>query len=324
MDRALADAAGGMGGEVQPGLAHLLSGEASFAEAIYRDQTSRLHIVQAGGEVPSNFGDMALIFDALRATYDFVILATGADAAARLLAAESDLTLLFAEDGRDRDFLLDDFEAAGVHWNSCWRGWIVRGNWSKLRRKSRRPSAPLLYLPSPTRFNPLPTPGGRHERIRGHPSHHPRRRPAGDGRYAGKVLLIVNVASKCGFTPQYAGLEALQRRFAERGFDVLGFPCDQFGHQEPGNADEIKNFCSLTYDVTFPMFAKVEVNGEGAHPLYRLLKKQAPGLLGTEAIKWNFTKFLVGRDGKVVKRYAPTDKPEALAGDVEMALAKPT
>jgi glutathione peroxidase len=138
--------------------------------------------------------------------------------------------------------------------------------------------------------------------------------------YAGKVLLVVNVASKCGFTPQYAGLEALQRRFAERGFDVLGFPCDQFGHQEPGNAEEIANFCSLTYDVTFPMFSKIEVNGEGAHPLYRLLKKQAPGLLGTEAIKWNFTKFLVGRDGTVVKRYAPTDKPEALAGDIEKAL----
>ena len=138
--------------------------------------------------------------------------------------------------------------------------------------------------------------------------------------YAGKVLLVVNVASKCGFTPQYAGLEALQRQFADRGFDVLGFPCDQFGHQEPGNAEEIKNFCALTYDVTFPMFSKIEVNGEGAHPLYRLLKKEAPGLLGTEAIKWNFTKFLVGRDGKVLKRYAPTDKPEALAGDIEKAL----
>ncbi len=141
------------------------------------------------------------------------------------------------------------------------------------------------------------------------------------GDYAGKVLLIVNVASKCGFTPQYTGLEALQRRFGERGFDVLGFPCDQFGHQEPGDAEEIKSFCSLTYDVTFPMFAKIEVNGDGAHPLYRQLKKQAPGLLGTEAIKWNFTKFLVGRDGKVLKRYAPTDKPESLAGDIEKALA---
>ena len=140
------------------------------------------------------------------------------------------------------------------------------------------------------------------------------------GDYAGKVLLIVNVASKCGFTPQYAGLEALQRRFAERGFEVLGFPCDQFGHQEPGDEKEIKSFCTLKYDVTFPMFAKIEVNGGGAHPLYRYLKKQAPGLLGTEGIKWNFSKFLVGRDGKVLKRYAPTDKPEDIAGDIEKAL----
>jgi glutathione peroxidase len=138
--------------------------------------------------------------------------------------------------------------------------------------------------------------------------------------YDGKVLLIVNVASKCGFTPQYTGLEALHRRFASQGFEVLGFPCDQFGHQEPGDAAEIKSFCALKYDVTFPLFAKIEVNGEGAHPLYRLLKKEAPGLLGTEAIKWNFTKFLVGRDGKVLKRYAPTDKPEDLAGDIEKAL----
>ncbi len=140
------------------------------------------------------------------------------------------------------------------------------------------------------------------------------------GDYAGKVLLIVNVASKCGCTPQYAGLEALQRRFAERGFEVLGFPCDQFGHQEPGDEEAIKSFCTLKYDVTFPMFAKIEVNGAGAHPLYRYLKKQAPGLLGTEGIKWNFSKFLVGRDGKVLKRYAPTDKPEDIAGDIEKAL----
>jgi glutathione peroxidase len=139
--------------------------------------------------------------------------------------------------------------------------------------------------------------------------------------YAGKVLLVVNVASKCGFTPQYTGLEALERRFAARGFEVLGFPCDQFGHQEPGNEAEIKNFCTLKYDVTFPLFAKIEVNGDGAHPLYRYLKKEAPGLLGTEAVKWNFTKFLVSRDGKVLKRYAPTDKPEDLAGDIEKALA---
>jgi glutathione peroxidase len=140
------------------------------------------------------------------------------------------------------------------------------------------------------------------------------------GDYAGKVLLIVNVASKCGFTPQYAGLEALERRFAAKGFEVLGFPCDQFGHQEPGEEAEIKNFCTLKYDVTFPLFAKVEVNGEGAHPLYRYLKKEAPGLLGTEAVKWNFTKFLVSREGKVLKRYAPTDKPEDFAGDIEKAL----
>ena len=139
--------------------------------------------------------------------------------------------------------------------------------------------------------------------------------------YAGKVLLIVNVASKCGFTPQYAGLEALEKRFSARGFDVLGFPCDQFGHQEPGDEAEIQNFCTLNYGVTFPMFAKIEVNGANAHPLYRHLKKAAPGLLGTEAIKWNFTKFLVGRDGAVVKRYAPNDKPEDIAADIEQALA---
>jgi glutathione peroxidase len=140
------------------------------------------------------------------------------------------------------------------------------------------------------------------------------------GDYAGKVLLIVNVASKCGFTPQYTGLEALHRRFSARGFEVLGFPCDQFGHQEPGDEKEIKSFCTLNYDVTFPLFTKIDVNGNGAHPLYRYLKKQAPGLLGTEAIKWNFSKFLVDRDGKVLKRYAPTDKPEDLAGDIEAAL----
>ena len=137
----------------------------------------------------------------------------------------------------------------------------------------------------------------------------------------GKVLLIVNVASKCGFTPQYAGLEALWREYADQGLVVLGFPCDQFGHQEPGNADEIRNFCSLTYDVSFPMFAKVEVNGAGAHPLWKWLKDEKGGLLGIDAIKWNFTKFLVGRDGRVRKRYAPTDKPESLARDIEAALA---
>jgi len=138
--------------------------------------------------------------------------------------------------------------------------------------------------------------------------------------YAGKVLLVVNVASKCGFTPQYEGLEALHRRYADRGFEVLGFPCNQFGAQEPGNAEEIASFCSLTYDVTFPVFAKIDVNGSGADPLYGELKKQAPGFLGTEGIKWNFTKFLVGRDGQVVERYAPTTKPEEIAADIEKLL----
>ncbi|RZA28681.1 MAG: glutathione peroxidase, partial [Lysobacteraceae bacterium] len=120
--------------------------------------------------------------------------------------------------------------------------------------------------------------------------------------YRGKALLVVNVASKCGFTPQYAGLEKLWQDYRDRGLVVLGFPCDQFGSQEPGNEEEIKNFCSLTYDVDFPMFAKVEVNGAGAHPLWRWLKKEKGGLLGIDAIKWNFTKFLVGRDGRPVKR----------------------
>jgi glutathione peroxidase len=138
--------------------------------------------------------------------------------------------------------------------------------------------------------------------------------------YAGKVLLVVNVASKCGFTPQYEGLEALHRTYADRGFEVLGFPCNQFGAQEPGDAEEIANFCSLTYDVTFPVFAKIDVNGSGADPLYGELKKQAPGFLGTEGIKWNFTKFLVGRDGQVVERYAPTTKPEEIAADIEKLL----
>ena len=135
--------------------------------------------------------------------------------------------------------------------------------------------------------------------------------------YAGKVLLIVNTASKCGFTPQYEGLEALHRRYATRGFEVLGFPCNQFGGQEPGDAAEIAQFCSLTYDVTFPVFAKIEVNGDGADPLYDELKRQAPGLLGSKAIKWNFTKFLVDRSGKVVQRYAPTTKPEDIATAIE-------
>jgi glutathione peroxidase len=138
--------------------------------------------------------------------------------------------------------------------------------------------------------------------------------------FAGQALLIVNVASQCGFTPQYAGLEALHRRFRERGFAILGFPCDQFGHQEPGDEAEIRNFCSLNYDVTFPMFAKVEVNGLNAHPLFKALKQEAPGLLGTRAIKWNFTKFLIDRSRRVVRRYAPSEKPEKLAGDIAAVL----
>ena len=138
--------------------------------------------------------------------------------------------------------------------------------------------------------------------------------------YAGKVLLIVNTASKCGFTPQYEGLEALHRDLGPRGFEVLGFPCNQFGAQEPGDAAEIANFCSLTYDVTFPVFAKIEVNGGGADPLFQRLKADAPGLLGTKSIKWNFTKFLVDRAGKVVRRYAPNDKPEAIRADIEALL----
>jgi glutathione peroxidase len=140
-------------------------------------------------------------------------------------------------------------------------------------------------------------------------------------KYRGKVLLIVNVASRCGFTPQYTGLEALYRKHKGEGLVVLGFPCDQFGHQEPGDEEEIKRFCSTTYDVTFPMFAKIEVNGPATHPLYRHLKAERPGVLGSEAIKWNFTKFLVGRDGEVLRRYAPKETPEAIERDVAEALA---
>ena len=139
--------------------------------------------------------------------------------------------------------------------------------------------------------------------------------------YAGKTLLIVNVASKCGFTPQYKGLEALYRQYKDRGFVVLGFPCDQFGHQEPGNEAEIRRFCSSTYGVTFPMFAKIKVNGPDTHPLYEYLKESLPGILGLQAIKWNFTKFLVGKDGVPVKRYAPADKPQSIEPDVEAVLA---
>jgi glutathione peroxidase len=139
--------------------------------------------------------------------------------------------------------------------------------------------------------------------------------------YAGKVLLIVNVASKCGFTPQYAGLEKLYRKYADRGLVVLGFPCNQFGGQEPGTEEEISKFCSLHYDVTFPIFAKVDVNGDETHPLFALLKQQAPGLLGTQAVKWNFTKFLVDRQGRARKRFAPSDTPESIEPEVEAALA---
>jgi len=139
-------------------------------------------------------------------------------------------------------------------------------------------------------------------------------------RYRGKTLLIVNVASRCGFTSQYEGLQTLYDTYREKGFEVLGFPCNQFGHQEPGDEAEIKGFCSLTYNVTFPLFAKVEVNGNNAHPLYRYLKSAKKGLLGTEAIKWNFTKFLVGPDGSVLKRYAPTDTPARIAADLATLL----
>ncbi len=138
--------------------------------------------------------------------------------------------------------------------------------------------------------------------------------------YRGKVMLIVNTASKCGFTPQYEGLEQLHEAYAARGLAVLGFPCNQFGAQEPGDAAEIAHFCSLTYDVQFPLFAKIDVNGAAAHPLYRYLKHAAKGVLGTEAIKWNFTKFLVDRAGTVVARFAPTAKPEALRPAIEKLL----
>ena len=138
--------------------------------------------------------------------------------------------------------------------------------------------------------------------------------------YRGKVLLVVNVASRCGFTNQYRGLEQLYRSRHGQGLEVLGFPCDQFGHQEPGDEAEILEFCSLTYDVTFPMFAKIDVNGAGADPLYRYLKREAKGALGSQSIKWNFTKFLVGRDGRVMKRYASTDTPESLEKVIIAAL----
>lgn len=138
--------------------------------------------------------------------------------------------------------------------------------------------------------------------------------------FRGKVLLVVNVASQCGFTPQYDGLEKLWRDYGPRGLVVLGFPCNQFGHQEPGDEGQIRQFCSSTYNITFPMFAKVEVNGAGAHPLWQWLKAEKGGFLGIGAIKWNFSKFLVGRDGRVLARFAPNDAPAALAADIEAAL----
>ena len=141
------------------------------------------------------------------------------------------------------------------------------------------------------------------------------------GQFKGKVLLIVNTASACGFTPQFAGLQALHEQYGKRGLVVLGFPCNQFGAQDPGSNDEIAGFCQLNYGVAFPMMAKVDVNGPTAHPLYQWLTAEAPGLLGSTGIKWNFTKFLVGKDGEVLKRYAPQDAPESLAQDIERALA---
>lgn len=140
-------------------------------------------------------------------------------------------------------------------------------------------------------------------------------------RFQGKPLLIVNTASACGFTPQFGGLEKLHQAYGSRGLVVLGFPCNQFGAQDPGSDGEIASFCQLNYGVTFPMMSKIEVNGDAAHPLYQWLTAEAPGLLGSKAIKWNFTKFLVGKDGRVIKRYAPQDAPEKLAADIEAALA---
>ena len=139
--------------------------------------------------------------------------------------------------------------------------------------------------------------------------------------FQGKVLLVVNTASKCGFTPQFKGLEELHEKYKGKGLEVLGFPCNQFGKQDPGSNDEINQFCELNYGVTFTMFQKVDVNGDNAHPLFKYLKKQAPGVLGTEAIKWNFTKFLVDQNGKVLERYAPTDTPEKIEKDVARLLA---
>lgn len=140
-------------------------------------------------------------------------------------------------------------------------------------------------------------------------------------KYKGQVVLVVNVASKCGFTPQYTGLEELYEKYHSKGFVILGFPCNQFGAQEPGNNEEIQSFCKLTYDVSFPVMGKIDVNGGNADPLYQWLKSSAPGILGTEMIKWNFTKFLVGKNGEVIKRYAPNVEPKELTSDIEKALA---
>ena len=142
-------------------------------------------------------------------------------------------------------------------------------------------------------------------------------------QWRGKVLLIVNTASQCGFTPQYAGLQALYHAYRDRGFEVLAFPCNQFGGQEPGSAEQIARFCSANYGVEFPVFEKIDVNGSHTHPLWRWLKDEASGMLGTEMIKWNFTKFLIGRDGQVIRRYAPQTQPDALRADIEMALDAP-
>jgi len=140
--------------------------------------------------------------------------------------------------------------------------------------------------------------------------------------WSGQVLLVVNTASQCGFTPQYAGLQSLHERFQAQGLAVLGFPCNQFGKQEPGNADEIRSFCDTRFGVSFPLFEKIEVNGDNTHPLYQHLKSEAPGLLGSQNIKWNFTKFLVGRDGRVRKRFAPSTQPKKLEAEIEQALAR--
>ena len=148
-------------------------------------------------------------------------------------------------------------------------------------------------------------------------------RPQPLSTWRGQVLLVVNTASRCGFTPQFEGLQSLWRQYGPRGLVVVGFPCNQFGSQDPGTNDEIAAFCNTNYAVDFPMMGKTDVNGEATHPLYRWLQAQAPGLLGTQAVKWNVTKFLVGRDGRVIRRYAPTDAPAALAADIEAALAAP-